>query len=199
MRSVWQDVRYAFRQLIGSIGFSLTALLSLAGGIAATTAVFSVVWAVVVQPYPYAHPDRMAHLAIGDLNSSTGRYNGFGITVPQWEQLRTLPAIEDSILTDGENLTITGEDLPEDVQAEYMTSNGFQFFGVPAALGRGLMPSDAVGSQEPQPVVVLGHAFWQRRYRGDPRPARHRRGQAVHQGRIRQIAGALARQRPVAG
>lgn len=167
MRSVWQDLRYAFRQLIRSIGFSLTALLSLAGGIAATTAVFSVVWAVVVQPYPYAHSDRMAHLAIGDLGAN-GRFNGFGITVPQWEQLRTVPAIEDSILTNGDNLTLTGGDLPEDVQVTYMTSNGFQFFGVPAALGRVWTPSDVVGSQEPAPVVVLSHAFWERRYLGDP-------------------------------
>lgn len=166
MHSVWQDLRYAVRQLIGNLSFTLTALLSLACGIAATTAIFSVVWAVVVQPYPYANSDRMAHLAIGDL-SDTGQYRGFAITVPQWEQLRTVPAIEDSILTNGTNLTITGQDLPEDVQAQYMTSNGFQFFGVPTLLGRGLQPSDAIGSQEPQPVVVLGYAFWQRRYQGD--------------------------------
>lgn len=167
MQSVWQDLRYAVRQLVGSPGFTLTALLSLACGIAATTAVFSVVWAVVVQPYPYANSDRMAHLALGDFNSS-GRYNGFGMTVPQWQQLRTVPAIEDSILTNETNLTLTGQDLPEDVQAQYMTSNGFQFFGVPALLGRGLQRSDAAGSQEPQPVAVLGYAFWQRRYQGDP-------------------------------
>lgn len=167
MLSVWQDLRYAFRQLIGSKGFTLTALLSLAGGIAATTAVFSVVWAVVVDPYPYVHSDRMAHLAIGGLNSS-GQYNGLGITVPQWEQLRTLPAIEDSILTQDDNLTITGEDLPEDVQVEYLTSNAFDFFGVPAAVGRGLIPSDAVGNHAPEPVVELSHAFWERRYLGDP-------------------------------
>ena len=167
MHSVWQDLRYAARQLIGSPGFTITALLSLACGIAATTAVFSVVWAVVVQPYPYAHSDRMAHLALGDLGSN-GQFNGFGITVPQWEQLRTVPAIEDSILTRGDNLTVTGQELPEDILAAYMTSNAFDFFGVPAAVGRGLQPSDAIGNQEPQPVVVLGYSFWQRRYQGDP-------------------------------
>jgi putative ABC transport system permease protein len=167
MHSVWQDLRYAWHQLISNLSFTLTALLSLACGIAATTAVFSVVWAVVVQPYPYVNPDRMAHLALGDF-VDTGQFRGFAITVPQWEQLRTVPAIEDSILTSGANLTVTGEDLPEDVQAQYMTSNGFQFFGVPALHGRGLQPSDAIGSQEPQPVVVLGYKFWQRRYQGDP-------------------------------
>lgn len=167
MHSVWHDLRYAWRQLIANLSFTLTALLSLACGIAATTAVFSVVWAVVVQPYPYANSDRMVHLALGDLTDS-GQFRGFAITVPQWEQLRTVPAIEDSILTSQTNLTVTGEDLPEDVQAQYMTSNGFQFFGVPALFGRGLQPSDAIDSQEPQPVVVLGYKFWQRRYQGDP-------------------------------
>jgi putative ABC transport system permease protein len=166
MRSVLQDLRYALRQLVKSVGFSMTSLLSLACGIAATTAVFSVVWAVVVEPYPYANADRMAHLAIGA--PVAGGYNGFGITVPQWQQLRTVPAIEDSVVIDRQNLTVTGQDLPEDVQACLMSSNGFHFFGVPPALGRGLQPSDAVGGQDPQPVVVLGYAFWQRRYRGEP-------------------------------
>jgi predicted permease len=167
MQSVGQDLRYAWRQLTSSPGFTLTALLSLVCGIAATTAVFSVVWAVVVQPYPYANSDRMVHLAIGNLTDS-GRYRGFATTIPQWEQLRTVPAIEDSILTREINLTVTGEELPEDVDACYMTSNAFRFFGVPPALGRGLQPSDAIGTEEPQPVVVLGYSFWQRRYQGDP-------------------------------
>ncbi len=166
MRSVLQDLRYAIRQLVKSLGFTLTCLLSLACGIAATTAVFSVVWAVLVEPYPYAHPDRMAHLALGDFQS--GQYQGFGITVPQWEQLRTVPAIEDSVLTDRMNLTITGQELPENVRACLMTANGFHFFGVPPALGRGLLPTDAVGYRDPDPVAVLGYAFWQRRFHGDP-------------------------------
>src|SRR5579883_2490036 len=101
MLSVLQDLRYAIRQLVRSLGFTLTCLLSLACGIAATTAVFSVVWAVVVEPYPYANPDRMAHLALGA--AEAGGYRGFGITVPQWQELRKVPAIEDSILTDGMN------------------------------------------------------------------------------------------------
>jgi predicted permease len=167
MHSVWQDLRYALRQLSGNLAFTLTTLLSLACGIAATTAVFSVVWAVVVGPFPYANSDRMAHLAIGGLMDS-GQYRGFAITVPQWELLRTVPSIEDSILTRETSLTITGQELPEDIRAWYMTSNAFRFFGVPPALGRGLEPSDAIGSQEPQPVVVLGYSLWRRRYQGDP-------------------------------
>src|ERR1051326_5737746 len=70
-------------------------------------------------------------------------------------------------MTNDWSLTVTGHDLPEDVQGVYMSSNGFVFMGVPTALGRGLLPSDAIGGQEPQPGVVLGYKFWQRHFNGD--------------------------------
>ncbi len=71
-------------------------------------------------------------------------------------------------MTNGWSLTVTGHDLPEDVQADYVTSNTFTFMGVPAAFGRGLVPSDAVDGQEPQAVAVLGFKFWQRHFNSDP-------------------------------
>ncbi len=166
MKTLHQDLVYALRQLYKSPGFAVIALLSLTCGIAATTAVFSVVWAVLINPYPYASPDRMAHLALGALDSS-GQYNGFGTLPSQWEQMRSVPAIEDSILTRADNLTISGGDLPENVRACYMTSNAFTFFGVATAIGRGLLPSDAIGGGDPEPVVVLSYKFWQRRFHGD--------------------------------
>ena len=167
MRTLLQDLTYALRQLRKNPVFTVTAVLSLACGIAATTAVFSVVWAVVVNPYPYAHADRMVHLALGAFDES-GRYNGFGTSPEQWQQMRTVPAVEDSILTRGDHITISGGDLPEDVHACYMTSNAFNFFGVPTVLGRGIVPLDAVGGADPQPVTVLGYKFWRRRFRSDP-------------------------------
>lgn len=167
MRSLLNDLFYAFRQFRKDPGFTVTAVLSLACGIAATTAVFSVVWAVLFNPFPYANADRMAHLALGEFNAD-GFYNSFGTLPSQWQQIRSLPVIEDSILTHGENITITGGDLPENVQACFMTSNAFNFFGVPVAMGRGLVPSDAVGGADPQPVAVLSYKFWQRRFHEDP-------------------------------
>ena len=164
MRVLLQDVRYALRQMVRSPGFTATAVLSLTFGIAATAAVFSVVWAVLMNPYPYANSDRMAHMALGALNEGGG-YRGFGTTATQWQQLRAVPGVEDSVLTTDENLTITGEQLPEDVQAEYMSSNGFQFFGTPPLLGRGLMPSGCGGGQRPGAgggagVQVLAAQVW---------------------------------------
>jgi putative ABC transport system permease protein len=165
MYSLLQDFRFAFRQLMRTPGFALTAIVSLALGIGATTAVFSVVYAVLMDPYPYANVNRMAHLAAKD-KSDEGTY--LGLTGPQLQQVRELPMIEDLIAYTGWNLTITGHDLPEDVNGTYFTSNAFNFFGVPAYLGRGLLPSDAIDGQDPQPVVVLGYKFWQRHFNADP-------------------------------
>jgi predicted permease len=165
MSTILQDVRYSLRQLSKMPGFTLTAVLSLTLGIGATTAVFSVVYAILMDPYPYRASDRMIHMR---LSTASGQPRGFGVTGSQWHQLRQSPVVEDTFLEDDWNLTITGSDLPEDVNGVYLTSNSFDFFGVPPALGRGLQPSDALDGQDPQPVVVLGHKFWQRHFHGDP-------------------------------
>src|SRR6202167_5235145 len=165
MRTLLQDLRYSCRQLVKLPGFTITAVLSLALGIGATTAVFSVVYAILMDPYPYKAPDRMIHMR---LVTPSGDLRGFGVTGSQWQQLRKSPVVEDTFLEDDWNLTVTGSDLPEDLQAVYLSSNGFNFLGVPPALGRGLVPSDALDGQDPQPVVVLGYKFWQRHFNSDP-------------------------------
>ena len=165
MPTLFQDFRFSFRQLSKSPGFALTAIISLALGIGATTAVFSVIYAVLMNPYPYAASDRMVHMRFFD---TTGRQRGFGLTAAQWQVIRKSPAVEDAFISDDWNLTVTGHDLPEDVNGVYMTSNGFNFMGVPAALGRGLVPSDAIDGHDPQPVVVLSYKFWQRHFNGNP-------------------------------
>lgn len=159
-----QDLRYSLRQLFKNFGFSLTAVFSLALGIGATTAVFSVVHAILMDPYPYAAPDRMVHMRLVD---STGQRRGFGLTGGQWQQIRKSPVVEDAFISDDWNLTVTGHDLPEDVQGVYMSSNAFVFMGVKPALGRGLIPADAMDGQDPQPVVVLGYKFWQKHFNSD--------------------------------
>lgn len=165
MNSLLQDIRFGIRQLIKMPGFSLTAIASLALGIGATTAVFSVVYAILLDPYPYKDPDRMIHMR---LTTPSGDLNGFGMTGTEWQQLRKSPVVEDSFLEDDWSLTVTGADLPENVQGVYFTSNTFNFFGVPMSLGRGLQPSDAEDGHDPQPVAVLGYKFWTRHFGGDP-------------------------------
>ena len=165
MRTLLSDLRFNLRQLSKNPGFSLTAVISLALGIGATTAVFSVVYAVLMDPYPYAASDRMVHMRLSD---NTQREMGFGLTGGQWQEIRKSPIVEDAFMEDDWSLTVTGHDLPEDVQGVYLSSNSFVFLGVPAALGRGLVPSDAIDGQDPQPVVVLGYKFWQRHFNSDP-------------------------------
>ena len=75
MRALLQDLQYAFRQLRKAPGFAFTAVFSLALGIGATTAVFSVIYGILMDPYPYANPDRMIHLRAWD---SRGRESGMG-------------------------------------------------------------------------------------------------------------------------
>ena len=165
MQTLLQDFRFSLRQLTKSPGFTLTAVISLALGIGATTAVFSVVYAILMNPYPYAASDRMVHMRLMD---KAGQENGFGLTGGQWQQIRKSPVVEDAFISDDWNLTVTGHDLPEDVAGVYLSSNAFNFFGVPAVLGRGLLPSDAIDGQDPQPVVVLGYKFWQRHFNSNP-------------------------------
>jgi len=162
---MFPNLRFTFRQLRNHPGFTLTAVLSLALGIGATTAVFSVIYAILMDPYPYAAPDSMVHMRISDKS----RQNmGFGLTASQWQRIRVAPTVEDAFISNDWSLTVTGHDLPEDVQGVYMTSNSFNFMGVPPALGRGLIPADAIDGQDPQPVAVLSYKFWQRHFNSDP-------------------------------
>jgi predicted permease len=165
MQTLLQDLRYAIRQLSKSPGFTFAAVISLALGIGATTAVFSVIYAALINPYPYKAADRIVRLSI---KSKTGGDQTADINGPQIRALRQSSVVEDLIAMDGWSLPLTGGDFPEDVETIFVTSNGFDFLGEPLLLGRGILPSDAVDGQEPQPVLVLGYKFWQRHFNGNP-------------------------------
>src|SRR6266446_3825938 len=165
LRDAGDDARYGLRMLLKNPGFGIVAILSLALGIGATTAVFSVVYGVLVNPYPYANSDRMVHLVAHD---ATGNRRYINLDGPQLQQLRQAASVESSAAMEGWDLITTEGDLPEDVLGVYLTSNSFIHFGMPTLLGRGLLPSDAPEGQDPENVVVLGYQFWQRHYGGDP-------------------------------
>jgi len=164
MQAVLQDLHFALRQLRADKSFTAVAVLSLALGIGATTAVFSVIYAVLIDPYPYANPHRMAHLVVTD---NGGRKDWPSLTGPQLREFQKAKSIESLMAWDEWDLTTTGSDVPEDVIAIYFTGNGFNHFGVPALYGRGLLPSDAPEGEDPQNVAVLAYQFWQRHYNGD--------------------------------
>jgi putative ABC transport system permease protein len=166
MRTLLQDIRFAFRQFANYTGFALTAVLSLALGVGATVSVFSIVYAVLMNPWPYTGADRISTISL--LDKSGNEDNWGGITGPEIRQLRQAHSVEDVMGVNEWNLTVTGGDVPEDVQGNYLTPTAFQFLGLPAMLGRYFVPSDAPDGQEPQQVVVLSYKFWQRHFNGDP-------------------------------
>ena len=165
MQSLFSDLQYSARELRKRPGFVLTAVLSLALGIGATSAVFSVIYAVLIDPFPYPGSDRMVEFRLLD-KSGNDRYTGFN--GPQIQELRQAKSVESVVGMDYWNLTTTDGDIPEDVQTTYITPDYPNHWGMAALLGRWLVPSDAPFGRDPQPVVVLSYEFWQRYYLGDP-------------------------------
>jgi len=165
MQSFLSDLRYAARELWKRPGFTLTAVLSLALGIGATSAVFSVIYAVLIDPFPYPGADRIVELRLVD---KSGNDRFAGLSGPQMALLQQTRSLEDVTAMDWWNLTTTDGDLPEDVQANKISPNAPNHWGMRALMGRWLIPSDAPPGQDAQPVVVLTYQFWQRHFVGDP-------------------------------
>jgi predicted permease len=165
MQVLLQDIRYSLRQFLKNPGFTLTALISLALGIGATTAVFSVIYAALMNPYPYPNADRIVRLTMESKSGTDDRANLNG---PQIQQVRQLSVIESVLAMDFHAMTLTGPDVPENVNVVGLISTGFADLGVPPLRGRGLLPSDAIDGEDPQPVVVIGYKFWQKHFLGNP-------------------------------
>jgi putative ABC transport system permease protein len=166
IENAWRDLKFAARVLNGNPGFSLLAIVTLALGIGATTAMFSVIDNVLVEPFPYAHQQRLVTLVIHDLSSSEF---GFRTLLPPAEFLDYKQ--EGGVFDDVMGVAIswatwaTGG-TPESINAPLVTGNAFQFLGVPPLLGRFALPSDARPGSPP--VCVMSYSFWQSRFAGDP-------------------------------
>jgi predicted permease len=160
MRTLVQDVRYAFRQFLKSPGFAISAVLSLMLGIGATTAIFSVVYGVLLDPYPYKDANRMVHV---DLRDKNGRGPLLIVNGTQAQEIRKASSIDDVFLQDGKQENLTGEKFPVTVNVGLYSPNMFDYMGVPPLLGREFSPADAPGGN-PSPVAVLSYLFWQRQY-----------------------------------
>ncbi|MGC2297305.1 MAG: ABC transporter permease, partial [Acidobacteriaceae bacterium] len=159
------DIRYGLRALRRNPGFAAVAVLSLALGIGATTAMFSLIYAVLLHPFPYAGADRIMNPILID-KQHPDDWSWFSLSKPQMDEL-CLAAPVDSVL--GFNNTpmeITRGALPEGISGIYLTENAGTFFGVHPLLGRNLEPSDAQNGG--RSVVVLNYRFWQRHFDGDP-------------------------------
>jgi hypothetical protein len=164
----WQDARFAFRNLRQSPGFTLVAVLTLAIGIGANTAIFSVVNGILLQPLPYENPDDL--LAIYTYFSpESGRDTPqYAVGSPEYfDYLDFNKTMESVAAISTELVTITaGDGDPEIVIGGYVSSSMFSVLKVPPLLGRTLIAED--DGATPTPVFVLGYGLWQRRFGGDP-------------------------------
>ena len=176
-RAVWvwpfletlvQDARYALRTLRANPGFAVTAVLSLALGIGANTAIFSILNAVMLRSLPVEDPQRLVQL--GSPRSDPTRPLRFSFTNPIWEQVRDhQQAFSGSLAfgTDRFDLAAGGE--IQFAEGLWVSGDFFRVLGVPAMRGRVFTPDDDLhGGGHAGPVAVISHGFWKRHYSGDP-------------------------------
>ncbi len=161
MTGLFQDLRYAWRQLHKSPGFTAVAVITLALGIGATTAVFSVVDQVLLHPLPYPDSDRIVTVTqtfqgISTHDASPANYLDW---VAQNQVFTEMAASR------GWQGSLSAGDRPERVKGTMTTPSFFPLFGINPILGRGLAASDAQPGNDH--VVVLGYGLWQRYFAGD--------------------------------
>ncbi|HKQ72232.1 MAG TPA: ABC transporter permease [Blastocatellia bacterium] len=173
METLWKDLRYSLRMLRNRPMFTAITALSLALGIGANSAIFSVINAVMLRPLPYREPERLVML--WEHNLKTGRDRG-RVAPDNFVEWRKNNRIFEEIAAVFalEQKTLTGAEEPEQVQLHQVSANFFPLLGVQAALGRVFSQQEdlphVVGKQETphgDRVIILSHGLWQRRFGGD--------------------------------
>ncbi len=166
MFSFWQDVRYAGRNLRKSPGFALVASITLALGIGASTAIFSVIENVLMEPFPYPDAKHFVSVQIHDTeqNQPGGRA---GYSGPEFLDYVAQNHVFDGVIAnDGGDVLYTYGEGTERFDGGYVTPGTFEFLGMPALVGRVMQPAD----YEPgaPPVFVLRYKSWVNRFNADP-------------------------------
>lgn len=160
---IWHDVRFAVRSLLKAPAFTVVAVLVIAVGIGANTAVFSVINTVLLKPLTYPDPQSLVHLMnIGDQGSFPGA------NVPKFNIWRQQTGIFQQVAgydSGGAGLNLTGNDQPEQVQGVHVTADYFSILGAPVIAGRTFTPAE--DSPHGGNVVVLSYGLWKRRFGGN--------------------------------
>ena len=164
MENLLQDIRYGIRTLGKNPGFTVVAVLTLALGIGANTAIFSVVENLLLRPLPYPQPGRLVEIAntylpqIPKAGLSPGDYADWRKQNASFSEMGAYAKIL-------QGFNLTGEGEPQRIQAAYADSGLFPMLGIRPAAGRSFFPEeDRTGSA---PVVILGHRLWQSSFGGD--------------------------------
>ena len=165
MITLLRDLRYATRTLRKMPGFTIVALLVLALGIGANTAIFSVVNSVLLRPLPFPGSDRLALIWETDLKDGIKREGPSGPNFLDWQQQSR--SFEEMSLLEVGTGTVTGVGEPEQVVGLRVTTNFLSMLGARTVLGRGFTAAEGAG-QARYPVAVLSNGYWKRRFASDP-------------------------------
>ena len=170
MTTLFQDVRYGLRLLWKSPGFTIVAVLSLALGVGANTAIFSIVNAVLLRSLPFSHPDRLVKIVAN--NRGVGAQD-IGLSVPELDDLRTRAGVFDQVTaTQGGPTNLTGGERPQHLELLEVSPNYFSMLGTSAHIGRVFGPGDeAPGFAE---AAVISDSLWARGFGRDPGVLRRR-------------------------
>jgi predicted permease len=154
MQTVWQDLRYGLRVLAKNPGFTAVAVLTLALGIGANTAIFSLVDGILLQPLPYPSPEQLV--------SVTGSYPR-GAFVAMREQVR---ALDVATYAEGHQFNLTGQGEPVRLAGTFVSAELFSLLNALPEKGRTFYPGEDAAGQDN--YVILSHALWEQRFAGDP-------------------------------
>jgi predicted permease len=162
LASFAHDVRYGLRALSKSPGFAAIAMLTLALGIGANTAIFTVVNGVLLRPLSYPDPARLL-----TIYETTAEYDRASVAYPNYlDWRRDSRSFTDMGAHRGDDFNFTGAGEPEQLSGEYVTASLFPVLGISPLLGRGFLPREDV--QGASCAVILSHGFWQERFGSDP-------------------------------
>jgi putative ABC transport system permease protein len=161
MESVWQDLRYGIRVLLKKPGFTIVAVLTLALGIGANSAIFSVVNSVLLRPLPVKDPDQLVRIYETFLPSGYGT-----VSVPNLKDWREQNDLFTQLAAyTYDNFSLMGKDNPERISGAPVSANFFEVLGVPPLIGRTFLEGE--DQQGNNRVVVLSYQLWQRNFGGD--------------------------------
>src|SRR5215467_11168365 len=164
MTTLLQDMRYGLRVLWKSPGFTLVAVLSLALGVGANTAIFGIVNAVLLRSLPFSHPERLVKIVAS--NRGVGARD-IGFSVPEFDDLRSRAGVFEQVtVSQGGPTNLTGGDRPQHLELLEVSPNYFSMLGISANIGRVFGPSDeAEGFAE---AALISDSLWARGFGRDP-------------------------------
>ena len=162
--TLFQDLSFAFRQLVRHRTYAITAIISMALGIGATAAVYSVLYGVLIDPYPYRDAD---HLAFVTLRTAQGRGEIF-FTLAEGDQLRQTQYVEDALLQHDDTMIATDGEIPQSVKVLQINGSGFQVLGAPPLMGRLFSSAEVKENVDPPPIAVISYLFWKSHFASDP-------------------------------